>query len=128
MLSRRFVTHHPAVLRQLQQTVDAAARAGIPVSVCGEMASDPILGVLLIGLGYFELSVAPPSIPLVKWVVRRVPYAVARAAAEEALAATTAARVAEIVRHHVDPHVDLKLLDPVGALPGQRDHATLPRT
>ena len=128
MLSRRFVTHHPAVLRQLRQTVDAAARAGIPVSVCGEMASDPILGVLLIGLGYFELSVAPPSIPLVKWVVRRVPYAVARAAAEEALAATTAAKVAEIVRRHVDPHVDLKLLDPAGALPGLRDHATLPRT
>ena len=125
MLSRRFVPHHPAVLRQLQQTVEAGARFGIPVSVCGEMASDPILGVLLIGLGYFELSVAPPSIPLVKWVVRRVPYAVSRAAADEALAARTAGDVAEIVRRHVDPYIDLKLLDPAGALPRPQDPATL---
>ncbi|MEE8267815.1 MAG: phosphoenolpyruvate--protein phosphotransferase [Gemmatimonadales bacterium] len=117
MLSGRFVPHHPAVLRQLQQTVEVATRFDIPVSVCGEMASDPILGVLLIGLGYFDLSVAPPSIPLVKWVIRRVPYTVALAAADEALTAMTAEEVAEIVRNHVDPLVDLKLLDPAGALP-----------
>ena len=117
MLSGRFVPHHPAVLRQLQQTVEAATKFDIPLSVCGEMASDPIFGVLLIGLGYFDLSVAPPSIPLVKWVIRRVPYSAARAAADEALTAMTAVEVAEIVRHHVDPHVDLKLLDPAGALP-----------
>lgn len=128
MLSRRFITYHPAVLRQLKQIVEAGARYDVPVSVCGEMASDPILGVLLVGLGYFELSVAPPSIPLVKWVIRRVPYAVARAAAEAALMAMTAEEVAEIVRHHMDPHVDLELLDPTGALSGPQDSATLPRT
>lgn len=128
LLSRRFVTHHPAVLRQLHQTVEVGARFGIPVSVCGEMASDPILGVLLAGLGFLELSVAPPSIPLVKWVIRHVPYAVAEAAAGEALTAMTAEEVAEIVRRHVDPHVDLKLLDPADSLQRQRDPATLRRT
>ena len=55
--------------------------AGIPVSVCGEMASEPLSAVLLIGLGYERLSVSPPALPLVKWVVRTVPEDVARRAA-----------------------------------------------
>jgi len=108
-LSDRFVTHHPAVVRQLHQVVEAGERYGVPVSVCGEMASDPILAVLLIGLGYKDLSVSPPAIPLVKWVVRRVPYTVAREAAEDALASTTAETAAEAVRHKVEPYVDLNL-------------------
>ena len=53
---------------------------------------------------------------------------VARAAAEGALMAMTAEEVAEIVRHHMDPHVDLQLLDPAGALSGPQNPATLPGT
>ncbi len=108
-LGSRFVTHHPAVIRQLRDVIEAGRRFDVPVSVCGEMASDPILAILLLGLGYTTLSVAPPAIPLVKWVVRRVPHQVAREAAEGALAATTAETAVQVVREHVEPYVDLNL-------------------
>ena len=117
----RFITHHPAVLRQLRQVVDAGLAYDVPVSVCGEMASDPVLAILLVGLGYHVLSVSPPSVPLIKWVIRKVPAAAAREGAEEALAAVTAEEVAEIIRRSVRPYIDLPLLDPAGALLGHRD-------
>ena len=100
--------------------LDVASEHEIPVSVCGEMASDPVLAVLLVGLGYYALSVSPPSLPLVKWVIRKVPVAASREAADEALAAVTAEEAAEIIRRHVRPYVDLALLDPSGALLGHR--------
>ncbi|NYZ17865.1 phosphoenolpyruvate--protein phosphotransferase [Azospirillum sp. RWY-5-1] len=61
---------HPAVLRLIQFAVEAALRAGIPVGVCGEMAGDPRYTALLLGLGVRELSMAPPSIPVVKRRIR----------------------------------------------------------
>ncbi len=57
---------HPAVLRLIQLTVDAARRAHIPVSICGEIAGDPRFAPLLLGLGLQELSMAASSIPRVK--------------------------------------------------------------
>ena len=59
-------TTHPAVLRLIQVTVEAALRARIAVSVCGEMAGDPRYTALLLGLGVRELSMAAPSLPRVK--------------------------------------------------------------
>ncbi|MBT7449595.1 MAG: phosphoenolpyruvate--protein phosphotransferase, partial [Rhodospirillaceae bacterium] len=61
---------HPAVLRLIQFSAEAAAAAGIPVSVCGEMAGDERLTPLLLGLGIAELSMAAGSIPRVKKRVR----------------------------------------------------------
>lgn len=61
---------HPAVLRLIQFSAEAAAAAGIPVSICGEMAGDERLTPLLLGLGIAELSMAAGSIPLVKKRVR----------------------------------------------------------
>lgn len=61
---------HPAVVRILHRIVDEAHRAGIKVSVCGEMAGDPVLAALLLGLGADELSMTPPLLPAVKAVVR----------------------------------------------------------
>jgi phosphotransferase system enzyme I (PtsI) len=57
---------HPAVLRLIQFTVEAALRARIPVSVCGEIAGDPRYTALLIGLGVRELSMTAKAIPRVK--------------------------------------------------------------
>src|SRR5207302_1231177 len=57
---------HPAVLRLIQFAIEAANRARIPISVCGEMAGDPRFTALLIGLGLRELSMAPANIPRVK--------------------------------------------------------------
>ncbi|NKB43466.1 MAG: phosphoenolpyruvate--protein phosphotransferase [Alphaproteobacteria bacterium] len=61
---------HPAVLRLIQFSAEAAAAAGIPVSICGEMAGDERLTPLLLGLGIAELSMAAGSIPRVKKRVR----------------------------------------------------------
>jgi phosphotransferase system enzyme I (PtsI) len=127
-LATRFSPLHPAVVRGLRHVRLAAAAAGIPSSVCGEMASDPISAVLLLGLGYDRLSIAPPSIPLVKWVVRSMPMAAAREAAEAAAAATTTSAVETILREAVGRHLDLRLVDPAGALPHPSTGTSLPRS
>ncbi|MBA2292837.1 MAG: phosphoenolpyruvate--protein phosphotransferase [Gemmatimonadales bacterium] len=116
-LADRFSSLHPAVVRQLAQVQRAAAAGGIPSSVCGEMASNPLAAVLLVGLGYDRLSIAPPSIPLVKYVVRHVPVAAARQAAADCLGATTTSAVEAILRDTLGRVVDMRLVDPVGALP-----------
>jgi phosphotransferase system enzyme I (PtsI) len=127
-LANRFTSFHPAVVRQLSRVRDAAARAGIPASVCGEMASDPVAVVLLLGLGYDRLSTAPPAIPLVKWVVRNLPVVAAREAAALAVRATTTAEVQEVLRGALGRYVDLRLVDPSSALPRSSVGATLRRS
>ena len=81
---------HPAVLRTLKRIVEDAHRLDVPVGVCGEMAGDPIYAPLLLGLGVDSLSMAPPSIPAVKFLVRAMTMADARTLAAAALAMTNA--------------------------------------
>ena len=76
---------HPAILRLIKSTVDAAHRAGIWVGVCGEMAGDPALVPLLLGLGVDELSAAAPLVPHVKFLLRRLKMSEARQLADEAM-------------------------------------------
>jgi phosphotransferase system enzyme I (PtsI) len=76
---------HPAVIRTLKHIVDAAHKANVPVGVCGEMAGDPIFAPLLLGLGVDSLSMSPTWIPSVKYIVRAMTMADARALAAEAL-------------------------------------------
>ncbi len=66
---------HPAVLRLIQFAVEAAHRAGIPVSVCGEVAGDPRFTALLLGLGVRDLSMAPGNLPRVKRRIRSLDLA-----------------------------------------------------
>jgi phosphoenolpyruvate-protein phosphotransferase (PTS system enzyme I) len=80
---------HPAILRLIQMTVEAAKKAGIWVGVCGEMAGDPILVPLLLGLGVEELSVAPLSVPKIKYLIRRIKMSEAKELAECALNSET---------------------------------------
>jgi len=61
---------HPAILHSIKKVADAGRNAGIPVSICGEMASDPVCALLLAGLGISDLSMSSPSIPIVKQAVR----------------------------------------------------------
>ena len=116
-LADRFTPHHPAIVRQLQRVVEVGRAANLPVSVCGEMASEALSAVLLIGLGYDRLSVSPPALPLVKWVIRTVPEDAARSAAEEALLAADPEDVTAALRRAVGDHIDVRLLDPQSALP-----------
>jgi phosphotransferase system enzyme I (PtsI) len=125
-LASRFTPLHPAVVRQLDSVCRAAAAAGIPASVCGEMASDPVAVVLLLGLGYTRLSVAPPSLPLVKWVLRHLPRGEAAEAARAACLANDTAEVERLLRDTLGRHVDLRLVDPAGALPRVSVATSLP--
>ena len=68
---------HPGVLRLIQFAANAAFRARIPVSICGEMAGDPRYSALLLGLGIHELSMTPGSIPRVKKRIREMDLAAA---------------------------------------------------
>ncbi|WP_353861507.1 phosphoenolpyruvate--protein phosphotransferase [Azospirillum formosense] len=90
---------HPAVLRMVERTVDAARRAGIWVGACGGVAGDPAGAVLLSGLGVAELSVAIPAVPSVKARLRAIAMADAERAARDALDCADAAEVRALVRH-----------------------------
>jgi phosphotransferase system enzyme I (PtsI) len=76
---------HPAVVRTLKHIVDEAHKQNVPVSVCGEMAGDPVYAPLLLGLGIDCLSLTPTLIPSVKYIVRAMTMTDARALAAEAL-------------------------------------------
>lgn len=76
---------HPAVIRLIKMTVDAARAQGLSVSVCGEMAGDPVMVPLLLGLGVDELSASPSLLPPVKFLIRRLKMDEARRLAEFAL-------------------------------------------
>jgi phosphotransferase system enzyme I (PtsI) len=84
---------HPAVLRTLKRIVADAHACGLPVSVCGEMAGDPLYAALLLGLGVDALSMAPPSIPAVKFLVRAMKMSDAVALADEALSMASAKEI-----------------------------------
>src|SRR6266567_3125681 len=84
---------NPAILRLIKMTVEAARKNGIWVGVCGEMAGDPVLTPLLLGLGVNELSVAPPSVPPVKFVIRRLKLTEAKELAGFALQSESASQI-----------------------------------
>ena len=76
---------NPSVLRLIKMTADAAHAAGIWVGVCGEMAGDPLMIPLLLGLGMDELSIAPQAVPQIKYLIRRVKMSEAKEIAAAAL-------------------------------------------
>lgn len=73
---------HPAIIRLIRDTVKVAHKHGITVSVCGEMAGNPLMTPLLLGLGIDGLSMSPAFLPLVKKVVRSITYSDAENLAE----------------------------------------------
>jgi len=85
---------HPAILRLIKNTVDAAHAQKVRVSVCGEMAGDPVMVPLLVGLGVDELSATPSLIAQVKYLIRRLKIAEARELAAFALQCESPAEIA----------------------------------
>jgi len=77
---------HPAVLRMLRHIITEARAAKLTVSLCGEVGGDPVFAPLLIGLGIDSLSMTPPLIPAVRYVVRNLTMQQARELADRALA------------------------------------------
>ncbi|MDQ3997010.1 MAG: phosphoenolpyruvate--protein phosphotransferase, partial [Gemmatimonadota bacterium] len=116
-LAARFTPLHPAVLRLIRRTVEVAEEKGIEVAVCGEMASHPMMAVVLLGLGLRTMSVNPRAVAAIKRVFRAVSAKQARAVATEALAAANAAEaevvVSRYLREAIGPHAST-----VAGLPG----------
>jgi phosphotransferase system enzyme I (PtsI) len=88
---------HPALLRLLRDTARAARAAGIPVSICGEMAGDGVVAPVLVGLGLHELSMSAPSIPEVKGVIRAMTLSDLERLVENVLALPTATEIRDAV-------------------------------
>lgn len=89
---------HPAVLRLIQFTVLAGQRAGLEVSICGEMGADPRLTPLLLGLGIREISVGAASVPRIKRRIREISLDRARAHAEDVLGQNDPAEIYARIR------------------------------
>jgi phosphoenolpyruvate-protein kinase (PTS system EI component) len=87
---------HPAVLALIDSAVRAARRAGIPVSVCGEMASNPFAVPLLVGLGIQELSSTPSAVPVVREIIRELDFGDLEGDVRRALGMGTALEVERI--------------------------------
>jgi phosphotransferase system enzyme I (PtsI) len=92
-VSELYEPHHPAIVRALQHVADVARKAGKSCSVCGEIASDPAMALLLLGLGYDSLSVAPQFVPEIKYAVRHSHHGELVRLASEVLAQETTAGV-----------------------------------
>ncbi len=84
---------HPAVLRSIQRTIDAAHDAGIWCGLCGEMGGNPSLAVLLMGMGIDEISTNAAAVPMVKKAIRSVAYSTAQQWVKDTLALSTADEV-----------------------------------
>ncbi len=95
---------HPAVLRMIHTTAEAARKANIPCSICGEMAGDPLYTELLVGLGISSLSMAPVAIPLVRAELRHISLREARNLAEQVLQIRTSSEIKALIKSRYEPH------------------------
>jgi len=89
---------HPAVLRLIKQVIGAAHEAGIKVAMCGEMAGEPSLALILLGLGLDEFSVPPQVIPELKFIIRAIGFKTVQELASEAMRLSTGTQVEEFAR------------------------------
>jgi phosphotransferase system enzyme I (PtsI) len=86
---------HPAVLRMIKNIIEAAHNSGIWVGMCGEMAGEPALVLILLGLGLDEFSIPPQVIPEVKYIIRSITFKEAQEIAREVLKLSTGREVEE---------------------------------
>lgn len=97
---------HPAVLRMIQQTVQAAHKAGIWVGLCGELAANPLAAPILLGLGLDEVSLNPQAIPAFKQAIAQLTMAESEAIAASAMQQNSATEVREVVSAFMNRQVN----------------------
>jgi len=93
-----YTPYHPALLHSIKAVADAAGNAGIPVSLCGEMAADPLNALLLAGLGITDISMSSPSIPKVKQAVLGATFKSAKLLAGKILTLESSSEIASFLK------------------------------
>ncbi len=93
---------HPAILRMLVQTLDAAKKHHISINVCGEMASDPLYILFLVGMGFQELSMNALSIPRAKRMIRSITQKQAKKLFQTAIKLTTASEINNFAKSQIN--------------------------
>jgi phosphoenolpyruvate-protein phosphotransferase (PTS system enzyme I) len=93
---------HPAVLRLIKQTIDAAHQQGIWAGMCGEFASDLFGMLILLGMGVDEMSVSPAIIPEAKGIIRSIDSGIAAEVVAQVLKLGTALEVKNLLRREMD--------------------------
>ncbi len=96
-VAKLYEPQHPAVMAALQLVATTCREAKKPSAVCGELASDPALAVLLFGMGFDAVSVAPHFVPEIKYAVRKVSLVQAKEFAKAALDARSCAQVKAVI-------------------------------
>ncbi|MBI5417106.1 phosphoenolpyruvate--protein phosphotransferase [Candidatus Poribacteria bacterium] len=92
---------HPAVLRLIKRTVEAANAYNIDVSMCGEMAGDPTAILALLGIGFKDLSMSPAIIPEIKKIIRNATFEEAKILTEKALQIASANEVEKLTKEAI---------------------------
>lgn len=95
----------PAVLKLIHMTIQAAREKGVPVNLCGQMSSNSVYTMLLLGLGLRQFSVAPSAIPEIKQVCRSVTVAQCEAVAQRALRMDNARNIRSYLKEELRKHV-----------------------
>lgn len=95
---------HPATLRAIKLVVDAAHQAGIEVSLCGEVASDPFCVPILLGMGIDSLSLTPQAIPGIKRIIRQTNMHDCRLLLKDVLGCRTVSRINNLVMENIFKH------------------------
>lgn len=93
---------HPSVLMAVKTVVEAGARTGCPVSVCGSMAGDPAAAILLLAMGVQAFSMSAAALPRIKWVIRSI----SKARASELLAQALELETPEAIRHLLNEELE----------------------
>ncbi len=111
VVSSLYQEFHPAVIKTIQNIINDAHRAGKPVSMCGEMAGDPVALLLLLGLGLDEFSMTPHILPEIKKIIRSVSFAEAEEIARHVLEMKTEDDIKDFLRVNLHSMVPELLME-----------------
>ena len=93
---------NPAVLNAIKMVIDESRKEGVPVSVCGEMAGDPMAAILLLGMSINSLSTSVASLPRVKLVIRNFSHQEAKVLVSKALKMKDAANIRQMLANEME--------------------------
>ena len=93
---------NPAVLKAIKLVIDEAHKENIPVSVCGEMAGDPLAAILLLGMSIDSLSTSAASLPRIKWLIRNFTYKEAKELVAKALGMKDASVIKSMLTQSIE--------------------------